>query len=74
MKIIVETGAWAARYTQRELTLDMPEKSTVADAVRAAKIPEDEAGIAVIDGKAVMGDYVLSDGDVLRIHPVIIGG
>ena len=75
MKIIVETGKWAARYVnERVVTLDMPETCTVADVVAAMKIPADEAGIAVVDGKAVGKEHALSNGDVLTIHPIIIGG
>ena len=75
MKITVETGNWAARYVDESvLTLDMPEDTTVADVIDAIGIPAEETGIIVVDGKAVARDCVLSDGDVLKIYPVIIGG
>ena len=75
MKITVVTGDWAARYlNERSMALKMPERSTVADVIKAAGIPEDEAGIAVISGKAVPREYPLSDGETVKIHPIIIGG
>jgi len=73
--ITVETGGWAARYVSgRVISLKLPEGATVADVIRTAGIPEDEAGITVIGGKVVTLECRLSDGDVLKIHPVIIGG
>jgi len=75
MTITVETGRWAARYVDsRIISLKMPDGLTVADAIRATRIPEDEAGIAIVGGKAVPREQRLSDGDVLKIHPVIVGG
>ena len=75
MKITLKTDAWAAIYLkERTLVLDMPEGSTVFDAITAAKIPEAEAGITVINGKAVPKKQVLSDGAVIKVHPIIVGG
>jgi len=75
LKITVETGSWAERYiNKRSISIDVPEGSTVLDAINAAGILLDEAGIAVVDGRAVPREYPLSDGDVVKILPVIIGG
>ena len=75
MKVIVETGKWANRYVnERALTLELPKDATVSDIVSSVGIPADEAGIAVLGGKAIARGYVLSDGDVVTIHPVIVGG
>ena len=75
MKITVETGKWAARYVdERIVTLDMPEASTVADVIAAMNIPSDEAGLVVIDGKSVAKEYALANGDILTLHPIIVGG
>ena len=75
MKITIETGRWAARYTDNEtVCIDMPEQSTVADVIEALKLPSDETGIAAINGNAVPREHVLSDGDILKIYPAIIGG
>ena len=75
MKITVETGQWAARYvSERVVTLDMPMACTVADIVDAMGIPSDEAGLAVLGGKAIGRGQSLNNGDSLTLHPVIIGG
>ena len=75
MKITVETGRWAARYVPEEiLTLELPEDATVQDAVDAIGLPPDETGLATIDGKAVLRDYVLSDGEKVKLYAAIIGG
>ena len=75
MKITAKTGSWAARYvSERVIALDMPEGSSAMDVIKAIGIPPDEVGIVVIDGKSVPKEHRLSDEDVIKIHPVIIGG
>ena len=75
MKIVVETDSWAAPYiSERLCALDVPEGSTVADVLHTVGLPANEAGIAVIRGKAVGKAFVLSQDDVIKIHPVIVGG
>ena len=75
MKIIIITGDWAIRYLKSESAeLDLPEKSTVADVLKALPLPPDETGLAAIGGKAVKRDYVLSDGECVKIYPAIING
>jgi sulfur carrier protein ThiS len=76
MTVIVETGKWSALYGVNEslITLAMSLGSTVADAIKAIGLPEEEAGMAVLGGKAVEKDFALSDGDSLKIHPMVFGG
>ena len=75
MKITVETGRWAARYMPDEIaTLELPEGATVQDAIDAAGLPADEAGLVAVDGAAVARDYVLPDGGTVKIYAAIIGG
>jgi sulfur carrier protein ThiS len=76
LNITVETGTWAARWLDQRVILltGMPADSTVTDAIIAAGIPWDEAGVVVLAGNLIRRDYQLSDGDVIKIHPVIIGG
>jgi len=75
MQITLETGRWAARYIEeRTASINLPEGATVADIVVSSGIPTDEAGIASIGGNAVSRDYRLSDGDVVKLFPVIVGG
>ena len=76
MTITVETGVWAARWLDQRVILltDMPDDTTVADAIIAAGIPRDEAGAIMLDGNLIQKNRRLSDGDVIKIHPIIIGG
>jgi len=75
MKIIIETGEWAGRYIgDKTDVLHLDEGSSAADAIAALGIPPEEAGMVAVGGKAVSKGYVLSEGDVLKIYPVIIGG
>ena len=75
MKITVETDSWAARYVaERIFTVEVPENATVADVINTIGLPADEAGIAVIHGEVVTKEHCLSQGDNIKIHPVIIGG
>jgi sulfur carrier protein ThiS len=75
MRITVETGKWAERYINgTAAVINLPEQSTVADAIEMLNLPPDHTGIAVIDKKAVPRKHTLSEGDVLKIHPSLIGG
>jgi sulfur carrier protein ThiS len=75
MQITVETGKWAERFVSEPIvTIMMPEKSAIADVIQTLAIPTDEAGVAVINGSAVKRDHVLSNGDTVKIHPVVVGG
>ena len=75
MKITVETGQWAARYvSERVVTIDMPGACTVEDVVASLNIPDDEAGMAILGGKAVPSGHSLNNGDSITLHPIIIGG
>ena len=75
MRITVETGKWAARYVEEPLiVMDIDDGSTVLDVIEEIGIPEEEAGMAVVGDTGVAKDYVLNDGDFVKIHPVIIGG
>ena len=75
MKITVETGKWASRYLKDEIvSIDMPEQSTVADVIKTLGLPPDETGIVTTAGMTVPREYLLSDGEVLKIYTVIIGG
>lgn len=75
MKVTVITGGWAGRYLpENPASFDAPDNSTVADLLKTLPIPPEEAGMVAVNGKAASGDHILSDGDSLKIYPVIIGG
>ena len=75
MKITIVTGSWARRYLKSDLLeITLPENSTVADALKTLDLPPDETGMVLIGGKAATREQPLSEGDLLKIYPVIIGG
>jgi len=75
MVIFAETGIWADRYVkERNHELNMPTGATVSDVIVRLGIPAEEAGFAVLEGVAVQKNYILKDGDKIKLHPVIIGG
>lgn len=75
MKITVDTGSWAAAYVnQRLVSLDLPEASNVADVLDAVGIPQEEAGLAILDGKVISREHSLSEGDSVKIQPMVLGG
>jgi len=59
---------------KQELVVDLPDGSCVADIVNNLGIPADCVGIAVISGQAVRKDHLLTDGDIVTLHPPIVGG
>lgn len=75
MKIIVSTGSWAKRYLENDpYEFVLPEGSTVAAALAMLPLPSAEVGMTAINGQAVRQSFLLSEGDLLKIYPVIIGG
>ena len=75
MKITVAAGSWARRYmVDDSVEFTMPEHSTVADVLKLTALPQDETGMTMIEGKNVAPEHPVTDGDVLKVYPVIIGG
>jgi sulfur carrier protein ThiS len=75
MKITVLTDSWARRYVPQETTeLELPEGATPADVLKLMNIPEDEAGMTAVNGKAVSRTQPLAEGDKVKVFPVVIGG
>lgn len=59
---------------QRSTTFDLPPGSTVADALRAAGVPDDEPLNASIAGQLVYAEHLLNEGDSLLVFVPIAGG
>ena len=75
MKITIITGRWAAKFLEHEsFEMDVPEQSTVGSVLGMLPLPPDETGMVTIADKAVKDGFLLSDGDSMKIYPVIIGG
>jgi len=67
MKVIVN-------YVKSRWEIDLPEGTTVADAIAAVGVPVNDIGFAIIKGKVVRKDYVLKDGDGITLYAAIVGG
>ncbi|MBM3470780.1 MAG: RnfH family protein [Armatimonadetes bacterium] len=59
---------------QRSATLELRPGSTVADALRAAGVPDEELWNASIAGQLVYAEYQLKEGDSLLVFAPIAGG
>lgn len=59
---------------QGTVTLDLPPDSTVADALRAAGVPDEEPWNASIAGQLVYAEHALNEGDSLLVFVPIAGG
>jgi molybdopterin converting factor small subunit len=53
---------------------DLPPGSTVADALRALRVPRDKPTILLVNGRHASIEHVLSDGDILSVFPPVAGG
>lgn len=51
-----------------------PQDSTILDLIRLAGLPEVEFGIAAIDGEREFLSYKPKDGQVVELHPILMGG
>ncbi|MBP39368.1 MAG: MoaD/ThiS family protein [Dehalococcoidia bacterium] len=65
-KILPEGGKLA--------TIELPEGSTVGDAMRALGTPDTSQWNAAISGELVYADTVVSDGDSILVFTPIQGG
>jgi len=74
MKVIVKAGSWADKYVKGRSEIDLPENATVMDAIITLDIPIDDVGFAVIDSIAMRKDYPLKNGNIITLHPTIVGG
>jgi len=75
MKVTVVTGSWARRYVHQELTeLILPEGASIGHALDLLGIPDEEAGLTVINNKASLRQTQLQEGDCIKVYPVIVGG
>jgi sulfur carrier protein ThiS len=63
------------RYTgDRETPILMAEGQTVAEVLEALGIPSGLVSIVLINGRQELKNYVLQDGDVVALVPLVGGG
>ncbi len=53
---------------------DMPEGSTVAQALKILNLPGNEIKTILINGRKTDMETVLKEGDILAVFPIIMGG
>ncbi len=80
MQVIVKLFAMLRRFTPANVTpgepftLMLPEGATLADVLAQLGIPEDEAKVMFVNGRAHALDYALQDADDTGIFPPVGGG
>ena len=74
MKITVKLYAvlQIGRFTEKEL--DYPVGAKVGDVVKGLALPAEHVDILLVNGRHVDRDYLLQDGDVLSLLPMVEGG
>jgi len=75
VRATVELGSWAKPYVSDQIIfLEMADGSTLFDVICKVGLPEEEVGIAVLDGKAIAREHVLANEVHIKLHPAIFGG
>lgn len=76
MRVHVEMTEWFKRYTggNRNFDLDVEDGATAVKAVVFTGVPEEEVGFITVNSSRVDTGFVLSEGDLLKVYPLIIGG
>jgi len=79
IEIVLITGVWKKRmffgfYIDEEAEeLKLPRNSTVEDVLKMLGWRESRIGMITIKGEIVERNFVLSDGDILKIFPKVLG-
>jgi molybdopterin synthase sulfur carrier subunit len=74
MKIIVKLFAGFRDNRFKVAEKDLPEAATVSDVLDELGINGPELGVALINGRHVQKDHVLTDGVTLSLFPKVGGG
>lgn len=74
MKITVKLFAGFRDNRFKTAEQDFPEAATVGDILTALNIDGPELGVALINGRHVLPDHVMVDGQTLSLFPKVGGG
>jgi len=74
VKITVKLYAVLQVGRFRENDLDYPVGSRVIDVVNDLELPSVHVDILLVNGRHVDREYLLQDGDVLSLLPIVEGG
>ncbi|HSB72487.1 MAG TPA: hypothetical protein VLH58_07650 [Candidatus Methylomirabilis sp.] len=56
------------------LEVEGPPEATILDLIRLAGLPEVEFGIAAVNGEREYLSFKPKDGQVVELHPILMGG
>ncbi len=62
------------RIPSHLLEVEGPKDATILDLIRLAGLPEVEFGIAAVNGEREYLTYTPKDGQVVELHPILMGG
>ena len=74
MKVTIKLFASLRTFGPDEQTLDLPDHTTIDDAVNFLKIPRTIRLLRIVNGEHRPSDHILKDGDDLALFPPIAGG
>ncbi|MGE4543114.1 MAG: MoaD/ThiS family protein [Pedobacter sp.] len=74
MKITVKLFAGFRDNRFKMAEQDYPEATTVGDILTSLKIDGPELGVALINGRHVLPEHVMMDGQILSLFPKVGGG
>lgn len=74
MKITVKLFAGFRDNRFKVADQEFPDASTVGDILTALDITAPELGVALINGRHVLPEHVLEDGQTLSLFPKVGGG
>ncbi len=74
MKVKIKLFASLRKFGPDEQVVDLPENSTIDDAINSLNLPEKIALLRIVNGEHRPAKHILHDGDELALFPPIAGG
>ncbi len=74
VKVKVKLFATLRKYGPEEQTIDLPDNTTVGDAINMLSLPENYPLLKIVNGEHRPPKHPLKEGDELALFPPIAGG
>jgi molybdopterin converting factor small subunit len=74
MKVKIKLFATLRKFGPDEQVMELPEDSTLQDAIALLKLPENMPLLKIVNGEHRPPKHVLKDGDEVALFPPIAGG
>jgi sulfur carrier protein ThiS len=74
MSVIVQPMGILKEYTGGESKINIPSGITVRQAIQEMGIPSDVVAVVIVNGEIEHKDYLLKDGDFVKLMAIIGGG